>query len=359
MMRFEPRLEKLRDSMGVRGLNGLLVLRPENRRYLSGFTGSAGALLIDSGRALLLTDFRYLDQAQLESPHFEVVRVEKTIPETLALLLQGQQSYRLGLEGDYITHQQYTAFDEKLAGVSIESAPGLVEQLRQIKDIAEIEVIEQAAALADRAFRHIRPMLRPGARERDIALELEFFMRRAGADGASFPIIAASGPRSALPHGVASDRVLAPGDFLTLDFGAIMQGYNSDMTRTVVLGRPTPRHREIYNIVLEAQQAALEYIRPGVAAAGVDRAARSIIEGYGYGEYFGHSTGHGLGLAVHESPRLAATDQTVLQEGMVVTAEPGIYLPNWGGVRIEDMVLVAEGGCRVLTKSPKIKMITL
>lgn len=358
-MRPATRLEKLRELMGAGELDALLVLRPENRRYLSGFTGSAGAVLVDSRRSLLLTDFRYLSQAGLESPDFELVRVEKTLPETLAGILRGQPDYRLGVEADFITLQQYTAFQEVLAGVQIKAAPGLVERLREIKDAGEMEILARAAALADQAFKHILPLIKPGIREREVALELEFFMRRAGASGASFPIIAASGPRSALPHGVASDRALAPGDFLILDFGATVQGYNSDFTRTVVLGRPSRRHREIYDIVLAAQQAALSLIRPGVEAAGADRAARGVIEGCGYGEYFGHSTGHGLGLAVHESPRLAATDQTVLQEGMAVTVEPGIYLPNWGGVRIEDMVLVTGNGCRVLTSSPKEKIITL
>lgn len=353
------RLAAVRSALVARDLHGILVLRPENRRYLSGFTGSAGGLFIDSRRALLLTDFRYIEQAGSESPHFEVVRVEKNIMESLGVVLQGLAMFRLGFEGDYLTYQQYTLMQDQLAGQNLVSSPGLVEKLRECKDSSEMNAISRAAELSDRAFQHLLRFIAPGVRERELALELEFFMRRQGADGSSFPIIAASGPRSALPHGVATDRLLASGDLLTLDFGALIDGYNSDQTRTVVLGSPTSKQLKIYKIVLEAQQAALKKIKAGVSAGEVDQAAREVIKGYGYGEYFGHGTGHGVGLAVHEAPRLSAGVTTELEPGMVVTVEPGIYLPGWGGVRTEDMVLVEDGGGKILTHSPKEELMTI
>lgn len=361
MSGFKPddRLAGVRSALRARDLDGILVQKPENRRYLSGFTGSNGGLFIDSRRALLLTDFRYIEQASSESPHFEVVRVEKSILEGLSEVLQGLEMFRLGFEGDYLTYQQYTLMQDQLAGQNLVSSPGLVEKLRECKDSSELKTITRAAMLADLAFEHILKFIAPGVRERELALELEFFMRRQGADGSSFPIIAASGPRSALPHGVATDRLLEPGDLLTLDFGALIDGYNSDQTRTVVLGNPTSKQREIYKIVLEAQQEALNKIKAGVSAGEVDRAARDVIVGYGYGEYFGHGTGHGVGLAVHEAPRLSAGVTDVLEPGLVVTVEPGIYLPGWGGVRTEDMVLVEDGGVKILTHSPKEQLMII
>lgn len=352
-LKFSDRLAGVRSALRARNLDGILVMKPENRRYLSGFIGSTGGLFIDSQRALLLTDFRYIQQAGLESPQFEVVRVEKSILDGLGEVLAGLDMFRLGFEGDYLTYQQYTLIQDQLARQNLVPSPGLVEKLRECKDSSELKTIARAALLADLAFEHILKFIAPGVREQELALELEFFMRRQGADGSSFPIIAASGPRSALPHGVATDRLLETGDLLTLDFGACIDGYNSDQTRTVVLGNPTSKQLEIYNIVLEAQQAALNRIIAGVPTGEVDRAARDVISSYGYGEYFGHGTGHGVGLAVHEAPRLSAGVTTVLEPGMVVTVEPGIYLPGWGGVRTEDMVLVEDGGGKILTHSPK------
>ena len=229
----------------------------------------------------------------------------------------------------------------------------VVESLRAVKDEGERDAIRKAAAIADRAFERILEELRPGRTEREIALRLEFMMREMGADGASFDIIVASGPRSALPHGVASDRVLEKGDLVTLDFGASYRGYCSDITRTVVLGEPNDAQRRIYETVREAQQAAVDAIRPGMTGKEADRVARDRIKASGYEKYFGHGTGHGLGMEVHEAPRLSPRGEEILEPGMVVTVEPGIYLPEFGGVRIEDDVIVTEDGREVLTQSPK------
>jgi len=234
-----------------------------------------------------------------------------------------------------------------------------VEKLRRIKDRSEQAAIAKSMAMLDRGFEYICGFIKPGVTEAAISLELEIFMRHQGASGTSFPFIIASGPRASLPHGEATDRVIREGDILTLDFGVIMEHYCSDMTRTVTVGVPPPEMEKIYYIVLEAQRAGLNAVKAGVAASAVDKAARDVIEAHGYGEFFGHGTGHGVGLAVHEAPRLSARDNTVLEAGMVVTVEPGIYLPGQGGVRIEDSVLVEQDGCRLLTNAPKDTLLVI
>jgi len=341
------------------GVEAFYVTNPENRFYLSGFSGTAGALLLCRNDLFLLTDFRYTVQAELECPSFKIIEINDSYIDTLAQILKEKNISRLGCEGDHLSYNQFLILKDKLAGIDIKGTSGLVEKLRLNKDDAEIKNIEEAVRLADRALEQVLPGIKPGVPEREIALKLEYSMKSMGADGVAFNIIVASGPRSALPHGVASSRRLQKGDMVTIDFGAVYRGYHSDITRTVVLGEPEPRQEEIYSIVLEAQVQAVKAIRSGVRASDIDRVARDIITRNGYGECFGHSTGHGLGLNIHESPRLSSKDETVLQAGMVVTVEPGIYLPDWGGVRIEDTVLVEESGCRVLTRAPKDKLMIL
>lgn len=353
------RLERLRQLMSARGMNYILISRPENRHYLSGFTGTSGALLISLATADFLTDFRYIEQVKNQAPHFSVVQVEQSTLGVTTELLRKYKVEKLIFEEDYLTYKQYIELRDKLAGISLEPAGGLVEQLRKVKDEQELAAIRWAMQIGDLAFKHILQFIKPGVTEQELALELEFYMRRQGASALAFDTIMASGPRSALPHGVASDRVLQTGDLLTMDFGAIYQGYNSDMTRTLVLGEPNAKQQEIYHIVLEAQLAGIAAVKAGVTAKEVDRVARNVIEERGYGQYFGHGTGHGVGLAIHEKPRLASNDDTVLEAGMVVTVEPGIYLPEWGGVRIEDSVLVTEEGCELLTSSPKNDLLTV
>lgn len=354
------RIVSLRQRMAEEGISYLLITRPENRFYLSGFTGTTGVLLIGENTADFLTDFRYIEQVKEESPHFNVVRIEQgTVFGVVSELLRNYKGNKLFFEENHLNVKAYHELRNMLQGLAVQGCSGLVEEIRLVKDTSEIEITRQAMAIGDQAFTHILQYIRPGVSESELALELEFFMRKAGASGIGFATIMASGPRAALPHGVASDRKLQKGDLLTMDFGCIFKGYHSDMTRTVVLGQPAEKQQEIYQIVLEAQLAGLAAVKAGIKAKDADAAARKVITDRGYGEYFGHGTGHGVGLEIHESPSLNTRDETILQAGMVVTVEPGIYLPGWGGVRIEDSVLVTEEGCEILTSSPKQKLLKL
>jgi Xaa-Pro aminopeptidase len=345
------RIARLRNVMAQQQLDAMLVGKPENRRYLTGFTGTAGFVLVTAAEALLLVDFRYVEQARAQAPGFEVIRADRLYIDTLADVTSARTLARIGVEADHLTVKQHAEYGQRLAPASLVPVDGL-DRLRWVKDDGEIARITKAVEIADAAFTHIRAFLRPGAVERDIAIELEFFMRRRGAEGEAFPSIVASGPRSALPHGRASDRVLEAGEFVTLDFGAVHEGYVSDCTRTVVLGESSRRHQEVYGIVRAAQQAALAGIKPGMTGREADALARTVIAEAGYGDAFGHGLGHGVGLAVHEGPSLSPREEAVLAPGHVVTVEPGIYLPGWGGVRIENLVVITEDGCRSLTRLP-------
>jgi len=332
-------------------IDAYVALRPENRRYLSGFTGSAGILLITLEEAFLVTDFRYVEQAAAQAPEFRVVKAGSDPFSSVGEL--GKKVKNLGFEGDYLTFEDYGKLREAFPQAGLASLPSLVNHLRSVKESSEIEAVRQAVKIADQAFDHILNFLALGQSEEEIALELEFTMRRAGASGPAFDFIVASGWRSAMPHGVASPKRIQKGEFLTMDYGAIYQGYCSDITRTVFLGEPDEKQREIYDIVLAANRAGIEAVVPGRTGKEVDAVARKLIDAAGYGEYFGHGLGHSVGLAIHEGPNLNTREERVLEPGMVLTVEPGIYIPNWGGVRIEDMVLVTEKGCEVLTQAPK------
>ncbi len=351
------RAERLQEMLAREGMDAFLITRPENRYYLTGFTGTSGAVLLTRAELFLITDFRYDEQARGQSPHCNVVVANETLLETLEGLDARLNIRRLGCEGDFITHQQFISLEEKFRDREIIPVSGFVESLRAVKDSLEIEAITGAVRLSDMTFEHILPLVGEGVSEKDLALEIEFFMRKNGAEGVAFHQIVASGYRSAMPHGTATGKSLKAGDLLILDFGAVLGGYSSDITRTVAVGRKDKKMDEIYGIVLEAQLAGISAVRQGVRAWEVDRAARDVIENYGYGGNFVHSTGHGLGLQIHENPRLSSRDGTELKKGMVITIEPGIYLPGWGGVRIEDTVVVEESGCRVLTASPKDSLI--
>lgn len=347
----ESRLDKLRKRMEIEGLEGFVSVRPENLRYLSGFSGGEGTVLILPDRTYLLTDFRYIEQASGEAPGFEIVRVAADPFAPLTDL--GQGAKRVGFEGDFVTHDTYLKLAEHLPQCELMSRPELINDLRAVKDEEEIGRIRRAVRAADQAFDAILAKLAVGQKEEEISLELEFAMRRAGASGRSFDFIVASGPRGALPHGTASSKRVEQGEFLTLDFGAVLAGYCSDITRTVVFGEPDEKQREIYEVVLKAQLAGIRAVKPGVTGRDVDAVARGIIAEAGYGEYFGHGLGHSVGLAIHEGPNLNTREERLLQPGNVVTVEPGIYIPGWGGVRIEDMVVVTEEGCEILTQAPK------
>lgn len=344
------RIEKLKSLLESGSLDAILLAGPVNRRYASGFTGSSGSVFVTRDNAWLVTDFRYAQQAAAQCPECAVVTLKQE--EKLSEWIAGFNLQRIGFEADIWT---LDAFEPLKLLQSVQWIPvqGELMKLRACKDEAEIQAVERAAAIADQAYQHILGVIRPGLAEKAVALELEFFMRKAGATGLSFDSIVASGERSSMPHGVASDKLIEAGDLLTLDFGCMVDGYCSDMTRTLMVGEAQPEQRKLYELVLEAQLASLAAVKAGATASAVDRAGRSIIEAAGHGEAFGHGTGHGVGLEIHEFPRIAATSETVLEPGMIITIEPGVYLPGFGGVRIEDLVVVTEEGYRLLSTSPK------
>jgi len=346
------RIAQLGDVLAKEGFDGALILRPENRFYFSGFTGTSGHLLVAEAGAFLLTDFRYLEQAREQCSGCEIVSHGPNVLSDLKVLIKRLGIKHLGLEEDYLSYRQYGEYRQEL---NIEPADisEIITRMRIIKDDHEVKQLEKAASLADQAFTYIKDLIEPGMQEREIALELEFYMRRKGASGAAFDFIVASGERSSLPHGVAGERTVRNGDLITMDFGCTWQGYHSDITRTIVLGAYKQKQKDIYDLVLGAQEAALKEVKPGISAQELDRTARRIIEQEGLGRNFGHGLGHGVGLEIHENPRIGVNSDTVLEPGMIITVEPGVYIPGWGGVRIEDMVLVTSGGSRVLTHADK------
>lgn len=351
--RSAPRLDAARRLLETSSLDALIVSRIQNVRYLSGFTGSSAALLISGTRALLVTDARYEQQASVEAAGWSV---ETAAGTPVAVAARRAAGRRVGFEADAVTYEQWESM--RAAGQDgdrpgLIPCRGLIEGLRAIKTSDELELIQRAVDIAARALEATLPLARAGAVERDLALEIELRVREQGAEGLAFPPIVASGPRSSLPHGRATDRAIGPGEFIVFDIGALFRGYHSDMTRTVHAGAAGGEARRIYETVLEAQTRAIEAVRPGVPAQDVDRAAREVIEKAGHGQDFGHGTGHGVGLEVHEAPRVGAKSTDVLASGMVLTIEPGIYVRGAGGVRIEDMVLVTPSGHRVLTPTRK------
>lgn len=338
--------------MSKHGVQGILISKPENRRYFSGFSGSAGMLFISSQASYLLTDFRYMEQAAAETQQYEIVRYTVSPNEMLEEIAAKLNITSIGFESDFVTYDMFTKLTEYMPAIPL--VPMQVDSLRMVKDTAEIASIKKAVEIADQAFSHILSFIKPGISEQDVALELEYYMGKLGAEKPAFDTITASGKRGALPHGKASQKVIEIGDFVTMDFGAVYQGYHSDITRTICVGTATARQREIYDIVLAAQLAGVQAVQAGKTGKEIDAVSRKIITEAGFGEYFGHGLGHGLGLYIHEDPRLSpASGQTILMENMVVTVEPGIYLPDWGGIRIEDTVLVNSDGCQILTASSK------
>ncbi|PHB29158.1 Xaa-Pro dipeptidase [Bacillus pseudomycoides] len=346
------KITKLRNAFGEAGIDGILLTNEYSRRYMTNFTGTAGVVLISNDRALFITDFRYVEQAGKQAVGYEIVQHTGPILDEVAKQVKELGIQKLGFEQDTLTYSSYTAHK---GAVEAEFVPtsGLVEKLRLIKTDSEIKILKEAAQIADAAFEHILSFIRPGVSEIEVSNELEFFMRKQGATSSSFDIIVASGLRSALPHGVASEKVIEKGDFVTLDFGAYYKGYCSDITRTIAVGEPSDKLKEIYNVVLEAQLRGVNGIKAGLTGREADTLTRDYITEKGYGEYFGHSTGHGVGLEIHEAPGLAFRSETVLEPGMAVTVEPGIYIPGVGGVRIEDDIIVTSEGNEVITKSPK------
>lgn len=348
----QKRLELLRAFIADQQVDGILISKSQNRRYFSGFTGSAGMLLITAHTAQLITDFRYMEQAAQQALGFEIIRHQTSIYDTIGRLACRLGINKLGFETDYVSFETYNLINKALSVTEL--FPVKLDCLRTQKDQAELTLIQKAVDIADAAFAYVLDIIHIGMSERELAFELETRMRKLGSEKPAFDTIVASGKRSALPHGVATDKLLECGDFVTLDFGAVYQGYHSDMTRTLVIGHPTEKQRQVYQTVLRAQQQGVQAVRAGRLCRDVDAAARNIITAAGYGEYFGHGLGHCVGLMIHEEPRLSPTNETErLAENMVVTVEPGIYLPDWGGVRIEDLVIVTASGCKILTTSGK------
>lgn len=348
------RLAALRNRMMDEDLDFIMVNDGFQLRYLVGYTGSNGLLLVGHTTADFLTDFRYTEQVRTEVKGAKVTIGSGDLFDwmpKLKALSKGRK--KIGFENVRVTEAQGRKMRHLMPKMLFVGFGELISPLMAIKDKDEIDLIQKAADVADLGFTAILDVIKPGVRERDVAVELEYAMAKAGSEEVAFETIVASGARGALPHGRASMKRIKNGDFVTMDFGAKVDGYVSDITRTVVVGKPTARQKRIYDIVYKAQRAAVQKARAGMSCAALDNVARSIIKRAGYGRQFGHGLGHGIGLLVHEAPAVNAKSTTTLQPGMVVTIEPGIYIPQWGGVRIEDDLVIARGGHRVLTHSEK------
>lgn len=339
--------------MSEKDMDAVLVTKRVNCLYLSGFTGTSAYLIITHDKALLLTDFRYVEQAKAQAPEFEVQRYSGKIWDSVNGFVQNLGVNRLGFEDTGVTYAEYMEIDKTLEGVKLIPTGKMISDLRVIKDEVEISLISKAIQIADRAFEHILKFIRPGVREVELAAELEYYMKKAGAEGPSFETIVASGNRSSMPHGVASEKKIESGDAITFDYGALYKGYCSDITRTVFVGEPDRELKKIYEIVLKAQEEALKGALRGLSGKDIDLIARNIIAEAGYGDYFGHGLGHGVGLEIHEEPRFSPTGNTIMEDGMVVTVEPGIYIEGLGGVRIEDIIVINGSSPIDLTKAPK------
>jgi Xaa-Pro aminopeptidase len=342
------RIATLRRTMRDQGIDTLLVTQRENVRYLTGFTGSAGSVLIGaSGRPVLVTDFRYQEQAKAEAPGARLLVQKKDHSSTIKTAAELLGAAILSFDDSSMTLDRVKALRKQKLRIRGMRDP--VAEIRRVKDAVELALIRKAIRRAEEAFRQLRPHIRPGAIERELGLRLEMLIREQGSRRTAFDSIVASGRNGAMPHASVSGRRIRSGDLVTIDFGAEADGYYSDITRTVCVGRPTARQREVHDLVLRAQQSAILAVHPGTACSEIDRAARGTIEKAGHGKQFGHATGHGIGLMVHEAPTIAALSKGEIKEGMVFTVEPGVYIPGWGGVRIEDMVLVTKSGHTVLT----------
>lgn len=356
-MEIVNRLEKLRPLLAEKEIDGIFISQPDNRYYLSGFDGSAGYLLITQQEAVLATDFRYIEQVKEQSPDYRIFQITGNIAGWFPGLVAETPIHRLGFESSDVAFAFYRQLSDSLenAGSPVELVPleGLVESLRIVKEEAEIEFITRAAAITDRAFEYIEGLIRPGMTEKEVAWELEKFQREQGSQTMPFDIIVASGPNAALPHARPSERKIGPGEPVVIDMGARVGGYCSDFTRTLCPGEPDETFKKVYDIVLGAQLAAISLIKEGMSGEEADSFARTVIEEAGYADAFGHSLGHGVGLATHEQPRLGPNSTEILASGMVFSIEPGIYLPGWGGIRIEDLVVMDKGEIRVLSGGRK------
>ena len=347
------RLEAVRSLLREKNLEAVIVTKFVNLHYFSGFRGDDTTLVITRDKAALITDSRYTEQAALQAPLFEIVEQKDGLLEKTAEVVKSFGCHRVAFEGNALIYDDFKKLSELLQGAEFQS-PLHLDKLREIKDAEEISHIRKACEIADTAFTEVLAFIRPGMTELAAAARLENIMREKGSEKPSFTTIVASGLRGSLPHGIATDKVIEAGELVTMDFGAISQGYCSDITRTICVGEADDRQRFIYGRVLEAQKLALTLIKPGAAGKAVDQAVREALDKDDLGRYFGHGLGHSLGLEIHESPRLSKKSTCEnLRPGMLVTDEPGVYIPGWGGLRIEDTVLVTESGCETLTRASK------
>jgi Xaa-Pro aminopeptidase len=354
----KDRVTRLAAQLPERELDAILISAPENRRYLSGFTGSAGYLLVTPQRQALFTDSRYTEQAGHQSPHFEVFQMTPGLDWLMDALAESGIK-RVGFESDNMTVASYNRMldaireQDKLGGLSLIATSGITDELRACKDEEELAQLQRAIDASDRAMETVCPTIRAGMTEKEVAWRMEVAMREFGADKVSFGAIVAAGPNGAMVHHRPDDTVIKAGEPIVIDMGAQVNGYCSDLTRTVVVGEPDEMFHKIYNIVLGAQLTAINTVRPGLTGQECDALSRDIIAEAGYGDNFGHSLGHGVGLAVHENPRVGPRAENVLEPDMVFTIEPGIYLTGWGGVRIEDIVVLGEEGATQLSRAGK------
>ncbi|RDW21952.1 M24 family metallopeptidase [Oceanobacillus chungangensis] len=346
------KLEKLRKALEANELDAIIIESPINRRYITGFTGTSGVAIVSKADNRFITDFRYTEQATAQAQGYKIIEHKQGINVEIKAQLNEMNVKRVGFEKDYVTYSQFESYQKEF-DVELIPVSGILEEIRLIKDNDELALLKKAAEIADDAFEHIQSFIKPGVREIEISNELEFFMRKQGATASSFDTIVASGLRSALPHGVASSKEIQSGELVTLDYGAIYEGYCSDITRTVAVGEISNKLRTIYDTVLEANIQGIKGIKPGITGKEADALTRDYITEKGFGQYFGHSTGHGIGLEVHEGPALSSRSDVTLKTGMIVTVEPGIYIAGVGGCRIEDDLVITENGNERLTFSSK------
>jgi Xaa-Pro aminopeptidase len=356
-MNIANRVTKVRQSIAEKELDGILISQAENRYYLSGFGGSAGYLLITPKDTILATDFRYYEQVKVQAPDYRLFQQAGPLTDWFPKLLDGLNIKRLGFEAGDVTYNLYKMLSDAIgkARLPLQLIPtdNIVETIRAVKEPEEIALIAQAAEITDKAFKHIEEFIREGTTELQVAWEMEKFQRELGSQAMPFDIIIASGPEAALPHHKASERKINAGEPIVIDVGAKIGGYASDFSRTLFLGQESDKFKKVYDTVLGAQLTAISLIKEGVTGAEADGYARTVIAEAGYGDYFGHSLGHGVGLAEHEMPRVGPNSTDVLTSGMVFSVEPGIYLPGWGGVRIEDLAVLENGKLRLLSKGRK------
>jgi Xaa-Pro aminopeptidase len=349
----DHRIARVRETMTRKGLDALIVSSILNIRYMTGFTGSSALLIVKRDSVVFLSDIRYTLQAKKEVRNCTRIVITK-----IGLLEEASKQFllhkqKVGFESQQVTYANYRGLRKLFPASSFVSTSNVVEDVMLVKDEREIETMRRAARISDRAFLQIIKMMRPDVRELELAAEISYLQKMFGAERDAFEIIVASGERSALPHARASDKKIQAGEMVTLDFGCVVSGYNSDLTRTIAVGRVSQQMKRVYAAVLDAQQYAIASVRAGMAAKDLDALARKRIVKHGFGKFFNHSLGHGIGLSVHERPKVSALSKEELQAGSVITIEPGVYLPNIGGVRIEDDVAVRENGCEVLNEAPK------